>query len=460
MQRLSNMTHEFDETSTTPQIREEWEDQLQLGLGECPAPDFDAWKRRHPEAAVTLAASPKAQPLSVRRNWMAGSKWIAASLVLALGFFLYRADESSSSKAFAAAIPGVDEPATMTWTTTYYTKVTSADGQRTWLQSERRLHAYLHPGHYRETFLDDAGKPRRIDITDVKTGKLLSLDLIARKAVLQAPIGHLDLRGPFAWVGEALRDRIVAKSLRVKSVSLQGRKKMDQAEATVVRAMIHKGDDLDYARHDFLFDEKSKRLVGIWIPSENDFDLDPVSSRNQPEEKEFSKMVPAGYWVHEIALDPKLASTDFSLDPPTGFTYEIISRPTITEEEMLGFLGAAARFNDGIFPDSPFAAFNQAKFNVAAQKSTEQQTVDERTLIELHDKFMLRQVHQSPVMRFLEDNTVPDSFHYVGADAKAGQADRIICWYLPKGTTKHRVVYGDLSVKDVAKTELPIDLVK
>jgi len=63
-------------------------------------------------------------------------------------------------------------------------------------------------------------------------------------------------------------------------------------------------------------------------------------------------------------------------------------------------------------------------------------------------------------MRFVEDNTVPDSFHYVGADAKVGQADRIICWYLPKGTTKHRVVYGDLSVKDVAKTDLPIDLVK
>ena len=48
------------------------------------------------------------------------------------------------------------------------------------------------------------------------------LDLKEKTAALKVPEGPHDVRGPFAWIGEALRDRLVAKRLRVKSVSLQG----------------------------------------------------------------------------------------------------------------------------------------------------------------------------------------------------------------------------------------------
>ena len=78
---------------------------------------------------------------------------------------------------------------------------------------------------------------------------------------------------------------------------------------------------------------------------------------------------PVAGWEHEIVLDPKLEAADFRLDPPAGYAYEAIAKPTITEEEMVAFLGAAARFNDGVFPDSPFAAFDQAKFNAASRKA-------------------------------------------------------------------------------------------
>ena len=99
--------------------------------------------------------------------------------------------------------------------------------KRTWLQEERRLHAYRHPGQYRETFLDKAGKPEHIEITDARVGRTLVLDPNQKKAVLKTSRGYPDVRGPFAWVGEALRERMVAKVLPVKSVSLQGTKEID-----------------------------------------------------------------------------------------------------------------------------------------------------------------------------------------------------------------------------------------
>ena len=83
---------------------------------------------------------------------------------------------------------------------------------------------------------------------------------------------------------------------------------------------------------------------------------------------------------------------------------------------------------------------------------------EERELIGLHDKFLMREVYTPPLRRFVEDHTEPGSFHYVGAGARVGQADRILCWFTTKGTTKHRAVFADLSVRDVDRSELPLDL--
>jgi hypothetical protein len=434
-----------------------WEGRLRAGLGEPPRPDFEAWRARHPDALGALEPLPSTRSQPYRRIVMTGLKCIAASLVFVAGLFLFRAGGTLDRTAFADTIPGVDNAKTVTWTTTYYLRVKSRDGKRTWLQEGRTQHAYRHPGHYRETRLDQAGEPSSVEITDVRAGRMLVLYVKEKKAILKSPFGQPDVRGPFAWVGEALRERIVAKTLRVKSVSLQGRKEIDKTQANVVRAMIERGADQGYARHDFLFDEKSKRLVAIWIPNENDFDLETAPERGQPAEKAISSITPIAYWEHEIVLDPKLDAADFSLDPPAGYAYQTIAEPTITEEEMVAFLGAAARFNDGVFPDSPFAAFDGAKFNAASMKGAATRTPAEGELIRLHDAYLTREVYRPPVRQFVEDHTEPGSFQYVGGGAKVGQADRVICWFKTRGSTKHRAVFADLSVREVTPSELPLD---
>jgi hypothetical protein len=46
-------------------------------------------------------------------------------------------------------------------------------------------------------------------------------------------------------------------------------------------------------------------------------------------------------------------------------------------------------------------------------------------------------------------------WHYAGAGVKLGDAEKAIFWYQPKGSPMCRVIYGDLSVKDVAPEDLP-----
>ncbi len=45
--------------------------------------------------------------------------------------------------------------------------------------------------------------------------------------------------------------------------------------------------------------------------------------------------------------------------------------------------------------------------------------------------------------------------HYAGNGVKLGDADKAIFWYQPEGSETYRVIYGDLSVKDVAPENLP-----
>jgi hypothetical protein len=58
-------------------------------------------------------------------------------------------------------------------------------------------------------------------------------------------------------------------------------------------------------------------------------------------------------------------------------------------------------------------------------------------------------------MFFLQTLEIDGKYHYAGKGVKLGDADKAIFWYRPKGAEKYRVIYGDLSVKDVSKEDLP-----
>jgi hypothetical protein len=439
-----------------------WEQRLREGLGAVPAPDFQAWKAANAEIAEILSSQ---EPTSyrihqpTRRILVSSLKLIAASLLVAVSLHFFF-NSGPNGRAFADLIPGVDDPKTMSWTTTFFSRVTSADGMRTWIVPERRLHAYRSPGQYRETRLDEKGEPYAVEITDVRAGRTLLVDLKAKNAVLMSPKRQLDIRGPFAWVGEAVRDRMVAQALPVKSVSIQGKKEIDKKKATVVRAMIDEGGEPRYLRRDFMFDDSSKHLVGIWLPNEKDFDFEAAPDLGKPAEEKWSTSKALGYLVHEIVVDASIDPKEFSLDAPGGYTLEKIASPTVTEEEMVAYLGACARFNNGTFSDSPYETFDTAKFNAVSQKAETEQLPVEKEMIAQHDKFLMREIYRSPVRQFLDDQVVDATFHYVGAGLRLEGPKQIVCWFTLKGTTKPRGVFSDLSVRELTASEIPFAVSK
>ncbi|MHC4203399.1 MAG: LolA family protein, partial [Planctomycetota bacterium] len=56
---------------------------------------------------------------------------------------------------------------------------------------------------------------------------------------------------------------------------------------------------------------------------------------------------------------------------------------------------------------------------------------------------------------FIEQLPEDSDYQYVGEDVKLGDANKPVCWWRPPGSKTYRVVYGDLSVRDVMPSDLP-----
>jgi hypothetical protein len=56
---------------------------------------------------------------------------------------------------------------------------------------------------------------------------------------------------------------------------------------------------------------------------------------------------------------------------------------------------------------------------------------------------------------FIERLPKESDYQYVGEDVKFGDANTPVCWWKPPGSKTYRVVYGDLSIRDVEPNDLP-----
>jgi len=48
-----------------------------------------------------------------------------------------------------------------------------------------------------------------------------------------------------------------------------------------------------------------------------------------------------------------------------------------------------------------------------------------------------------------------NDWHYAGEGVQLGEALIPICWWRPDGSDTYRVIYGDLSIEDVAPEDVP-----
>jgi hypothetical protein len=352
----------------------------------------------------------------------------------------------------------------ITWKTIFYERRFSKDGKRNWVRvAANRQTAYKPPGLYRTTYNDDRSRIHYVEISDAIHRRQLKWWPNQKKARLseseQIPSEQLpqDPRGPFVWITEAMKkENLQWVETRVTATG----------EVNVFRHFIK--DEFRFAvdikeentSWDVWIDQKTKQLVEFHNPGSDVFDPEKDPARHNPPEKEWAYGKAAGHIDYDIVFDAELNDSLFLLEPPEGYVVENRVQPPlpqVTEQEVIDYFAVIAEVNSTTFPDqfdSPFS------FDVWTRLWT--MPKDKRTTAE--QKLETARNHYnafgliSPADHFIKNNTEENSFRYLGKGVKLGDKDRIVCWYKLKGANSYRVIYGDLTVKDLPPEALPLSV--
>jgi hypothetical protein len=151
-----------------------------------------------------------------------------------------------------------------------------------------------------------------------------------------------------------------------------------------------------------------------------------------------------------IQFDVPMEKSLFSMDVPEGYKLQQteIDLQGSTEQDFIDGLRVRAEvLGNGQFPDS-VAVEDYIKEAPAIGKKLGELGLSEKEQADLGMKLGRHLLF----IRFFKGE---GRWHYAGKGVKLGDAQTVIFWYQPKGSQTYRVIYGDLSVKDVAPNDLP-----
>ncbi len=151
-----------------------------------------------------------------------------------------------------------------------------------------------------------------------------------------------------------------------------------------------------------------------------------------------------------VKFDVPMDESLFSMKVPEGYKLQQVELDLMgsTEEDFIEGLRIRAEvFWGGQFPDS-----------VAVEDFVKEAPSMEKKMDELglsHDEETKQGLKITRHMLFIRFFKGQGQWHYAGSGVKLGDAEKAIFWYQPEGSETWRVIYGDLSVKDVAAENLP-----
>ncbi len=425
------------------------EDEIRSLWGDCPPPDFDAWRGQNAEAVAYL--NPVVTELQTRRRRFLMRTFKLTATTLCLALLIWSVGFRGESTAYAEAIRELKSARTITWKHEFFMRATSKDGQRNWLHKMTSRKTYRHPGQYRTENKGTNGKTLSVTIQNTLDGKELSLNPKTKTAVLRDIGRQPDDSGPFDWVDT---------SMTQNALELVGQRDTGTGTVNVFRHTIQGDQQRETRFHDFWIDTETKQLVQFRNSIDKPLYPETDPDRDKPGEKTWKGTRAMGTIESEIVLDAKLAADMFSLTPPPGYKLENPEKQTVSEKEMLEFLTAAVKFGGNVFPDSPKGlVIDGENYNAIFEKPKAQWSKLELTIADLIKESQLRG-GPFPIMHFIQDHAVPGSFCYIGKGVKYGQADRIVCWYKLANGGQYRAVFGDLAVKDIDPGKLPLAVTK
>ena len=153
--------------------------------------------------------------------------------------------------------------------------------------------------------------------------------------------------------------------------------------------------------------------------------------------------------MSDFVFGEEMDESLFSLTPPEGYTVREmqVDASVPTEEDLIKALRSTTVMTDGVFP--PEFTLN-AVTKMWAGKLDKGRQVDLSREVEELFKSLTR------ALMFVQRLKPENDWHYAGEGVKSGDASKPVCWWRPNGSD-YRVIYGDLSVRDVPSENLPAE---
>jgi len=167
----------------------------------------------------------------------------------------------------------------------------------------------------------------------------------------------------------------------------------------------------------------------------------------------FHNGIPLTYVLSDFVWDGYIDESLFSIEVPVGYKtkqHKIdVSEPT--EKAMIDSLTVCAQLSDGIFP----TRFKEKTLTKIWKDSMKREaggkplTQDKQAA--LYQNILKMKAGFDFVSKLKDHN----DWQYFGDGIKLGDSEVVICWWRPDDSEFYRVIYGDLSVEDVAPEDLP-----
>jgi len=281
---------------------------------------------------------------------------------------------------------------------------------------------YMEPIHMRQVTPQGV-----IVVSDLEQGKIVTLMPAEKKAFVMEMenIPENEDQSQFNMFHEIRKHIQEAQDTGGKSAEFLGEHKIDGVAVIGYRV------------------QKPGVDITVWADAKT---LLPVQMENT--------MGPVTFSMSDIVFDAVLDETLFSLEIPKGYTVQTMkvdaSEPT--EKDLIEMFRIWADNMDGNLPSvldmnasMEFVKYQQKKMKEQGQGPSEQSVLElQKTIMKMGRGGMF--VQQLP----------PESdWHYAGKGLKLGDSNTAIFWYRPNDPQTYRVIYGDLSVADVAAEDLP-----
>lgn len=180
--------------------------------------------------------------------------------------------------------------------------------------------------------------------------------------------------------------------------------------------------------------------------------IDPQTRDLVRVETEFINAPGMNVVMTDFQFDVDLDDSLFSLTPPAGYTRIEVQADVseVTEQDLIEYLRAWSSWTkDGTFPPT----FNPMELQKVSMEMEQQGKFgDGQTTEQQRDRDAMKMYRG---IMFLTQLPADSNWRYAGEDVKFGDANSAIFWYRLEGSETYRVIYGDLSVKDLAPENLP-----